>query len=93
LSNEVDVQFRTEEPSVGPANPNYLKAFAKALHLCGAAEYMESAENDAEMVRWKKGVCGEWGNGIQSCVVLAPRAAKQTKAILAGVLLVQYCSC
>jgi len=56
LSNgscEVDVEFRTlEESSVEPPNPDYLKvhaAFAKVLHLCGAAEYIESVERDAEM--------------------------------------------
>jgi hypothetical protein len=55
LSNglkEADVEFRTEEPSVKPPNPDYLKvhaAFAKVLHLCGAAEYMEKVEEDAEM--------------------------------------------
>ena len=52
-SSEVDVEFRTlEESSVEPPNPDYLRvhaAFAKVLHLCGAAEYMESVERDAEM--------------------------------------------
>jgi len=56
LSNglrEVDVEFRTrEESSVEPPNPEYLKvhaAFAKVLHLCGAADYIESVERDAEI--------------------------------------------
>ena len=55
LSNglkEADVEFRTEEPSVEPPNPDYLKvhaAFAKVLHLCGAADYMQKVEADAEM--------------------------------------------
>ena len=56
LSNglkEMDVEFRTrEESSVEPPNPEYLKvhaAFAKVLHLCGAAEYMDSVERNAEM--------------------------------------------
>jgi hypothetical protein len=55
LSNglkEADVEFRTEEPSVEPPNPDYLKvhaAFAKVLHLCGAAEYIEKVDRDAEM--------------------------------------------
>ncbi|KAN0132173.1 hypothetical protein V8E53_009939 [Lactarius tabidus] len=51
--SEVDVEFRTlEESSVEPPNPDYLKvhaAFAKVLNLCGAAEYVESVERDAEM--------------------------------------------
>jgi len=49
----VDVEFRTrEETSVEPPNPEYLKvhaAFAKVLHLCGAADYIESVERDAEI--------------------------------------------
>ena len=55
LSNglkEADVEFRTEEPSVEPPNPDYLKvhaAFTKVLHLCGAADYMQKVEADAEM--------------------------------------------
>ncbi|KAI9455254.1 hypothetical protein BJY52DRAFT_1387270 [Lactarius psammicola] len=44
-SSEEEVEFPTlEESSVEPPNPDYLKihaAFAKVLHLCGAAEYME----------------------------------------------------
>jgi hypothetical protein len=55
LSNglrEVDVEFRTlEESSVEPPSPEYLKvhaALAKVLHLCGAAEYIERVERDAE---------------------------------------------
>ena len=50
---EVDVEFRTrEESSIEPPNPQYLKvhaAFAKVLHISGAAEYVESIERDAEM--------------------------------------------
>ncbi|KAH8995216.1 hypothetical protein EDB86DRAFT_2829534 [Lactarius hatsudake] len=56
LSNglhEVDVEFPTrEESSVEPPNPDYLKvhaAFAKVLHLCGVAQYMESVDYEAEM--------------------------------------------
>ena len=56
LSNgscEADVMFPTlEESSVEPPNPDYLKvhaAFAKVLHLSGAAEYIESVEREAEM--------------------------------------------
>ena len=56
LSNglrEVDVEFPTlEESTVEPPNPAYLKvhaAFAKVLHLSGAAEYIEKVERDAEM--------------------------------------------
>ena len=56
LSNglrEVDVEFQTgEESSVEPPSSDYLKvhaAFAKVLHLCGAAEYIESVERDVEM--------------------------------------------
>ncbi len=52
-SREVDVEFRTlEEPSVEPPNPDYLKvhaAFARVLHLCGAAQYVGRVERDAEM--------------------------------------------
>ncbi|KAH9171032.1 hypothetical protein EDB89DRAFT_1973706 [Lactarius sanguifluus] len=52
LDSEVDVEFPTlEASSVEPPNPEYLKihaAFAKVLHLCGAAEYIESVERDAE---------------------------------------------
>ncbi len=52
-SREVDVEFRTlEESSVEPPNPDYLKvhaAFAKVMNLCGAAQYIESVESDAEM--------------------------------------------
>jgi hypothetical protein len=53
-SREVDVEFRTREEDrlIEPPNPEYLKvhaAFAKVLHLCGAAEYIESVERDAEM--------------------------------------------
>ncbi|KAH8995218.1 hypothetical protein EDB86DRAFT_2922821 [Lactarius hatsudake] len=48
-----DVEFPTlEESSIEPPNPEYLKvhaAFAKVLHLCGAAEYIDSVERDAEM--------------------------------------------
>lgn len=51
--SEVDIEFRTrEESSVEPPNPDYLKvhaAFAKVLHLCGAADYVEKVERDAEM--------------------------------------------
>ena len=51
--SEVDVKFQTQEESfVEPPNPKYLKvhaAFAKVLHLCGAAEYIENVERDAEM--------------------------------------------
>ena len=51
--SEVDVEFRTQEESfVEPPNPEYLKvhaAFTKVLHLCGAAEYIENVERDAEM--------------------------------------------
>lgn len=51
--SEVDVEFRTREESpVEPPNPDYLKvhaALAKVLHLCGAAEYIERVERDAEM--------------------------------------------
>ncbi|KAH9059036.1 hypothetical protein EDB87DRAFT_836873 [Lactarius vividus] len=50
---EVDVEFPTlEESSIEPPNPEYLKvhaAFANVLHLCGAAEYIDSVERDAEM--------------------------------------------
>ncbi|KAH9012724.1 hypothetical protein EDB85DRAFT_1900150 [Lactarius pseudohatsudake] len=56
LSNglrEVDVEFPTrEESSVEPPNPDYLKvhaAFAKVLHLCGVAQYMDSVDFEAEM--------------------------------------------
>ncbi|KAH9026718.1 hypothetical protein EDB83DRAFT_1926692 [Lactarius deliciosus] len=52
-SREEDVEFPTlEESSVEPPNPDYLKvhaAFAKVLHLCGAAQYMDGVELDAEM--------------------------------------------
>ncbi|KAN0133015.1 hypothetical protein V8E53_009188 [Lactarius tabidus] len=52
-SNEVDVEFPTlEESTVEPPNPAYLKvhaAFAKVLHLSGAAQYIERVERDAEM--------------------------------------------
>lgn len=52
-SREVDVEFPTlEESNVEPPNPAYLKvhaAFAKILHLSGAAEYIESVERDVEM--------------------------------------------
>ncbi|KAH9020419.1 hypothetical protein EDB84DRAFT_567649 [Lactarius hengduanensis] len=55
LSNgslDSDVEFPTlEVSSVEPPNPNCLKihaAFAKVLHLCGVAEYIESVERDAE---------------------------------------------
>ncbi|KAH8997209.1 hypothetical protein EDB86DRAFT_937136 [Lactarius hatsudake] len=55
LSNgsvDSDVEFPTlEVSSVEPPNPICLKihaAFAKVLHLCGAAEYIESVERDAE---------------------------------------------
>ena len=51
--SEVDVEFQTQEESfVEPPNPEYLKvhaAFAKVLHLCGATEYIENVERDAEM--------------------------------------------
>lgn len=54
LSNglrEVDVEFPSlEESKVEPPNPGYLKvhaAFAKVLHICGAAEYIESVERTA----------------------------------------------
>ena len=56
LSNglrEVDVEFPTlEESTIEPPNPAYLKvhaAFAKVLHLSGAAEYVEKVERDADM--------------------------------------------
>jgi hypothetical protein len=52
-SDEVDVEFPTlEESNVEPPNPAYLKvhaAFAKVLHLSGAAQYIESVERNAEM--------------------------------------------
>jgi hypothetical protein len=48
---EVDVLFRTlEESSVEPPNPQYLKvhaAFAKVLHICGAAD-VQFVERDDE---------------------------------------------
>lgn len=51
LSNglrEMDVEFRTrEESSAEPSSPEYVKV-TKVLHLCGAAEYIESVEWDAE---------------------------------------------
>jgi len=47
-----DVEFRTlQQSSVEPPNPDFLRvhaAFAKVLNLCGAAEYFESVERDAE---------------------------------------------
>ncbi|KAH9011480.1 hypothetical protein EDB85DRAFT_1117299 [Lactarius pseudohatsudake] len=50
---EMDAEFPTlEESSVEPPNPDYLRvhaAFAKVLHLCGAAQYMDGVELDAEM--------------------------------------------
>ncbi|KAH9168291.1 hypothetical protein EDB89DRAFT_2074117 [Lactarius sanguifluus] len=56
LSNglhEVDVESPTRgESSVEPPNPDYLNvhaAFAKVLHLCGVAQYMESVDFEAEM--------------------------------------------
>ena len=56
LSNglrEVNVEFRTrEESSIEPPNPEYLKvhaSLARVLHICGASEYIESVEKDAEM--------------------------------------------
>ena len=56
LSNglsEMDVEFPTlEASSIEPPNPEYLKvhaAFARVLHLCGAADYIESIERDADM--------------------------------------------
>ncbi|KAJ3512886.1 hypothetical protein NLJ89_g3262 [Agrocybe chaxingu] len=46
-------KFRTgTESTVAPPNPEFLKihaAFAKVLNLCGAAEYIESVERDAEI--------------------------------------------
>jgi hypothetical protein len=52
-SREPDVEFPTlEESSVEPPNPDFLKihaAFCKALHLCGAADYVESVEMDADI--------------------------------------------
>jgi hypothetical protein len=52
-SDEVDVEFPTlEESTVEPPNPAYLKvhaAFAKVLHLSGAAQYIGRVERDAEM--------------------------------------------
>lgn len=52
-SREADVEFPTlENSSVEPPNPAYLKvhaALAKVLYLCGAAEYIERVERDAEM--------------------------------------------
>jgi hypothetical protein len=55
LSNgpyEVDVEFRTlAQSGVEPPNPTFFRAhaaFAKVLSLCGAIEYLESVERDAE---------------------------------------------
>jgi hypothetical protein len=75
-SREVDVEFRTreEESSIEPPSPEYLKvhaAFAKVLHLCGAAEYIESVERDAEMEGTLR-LNGEtdFGSYLQSRLVL-----------------------
>ena len=58
-SHEVDVEFRDlEQSSVEPPNPDHLKvdaAFARVLHLCGAAHYAETAKTEAEKegkLRW-----------------------------------------
>ncbi len=55
LSNgqaSASVEFRTlQQAGVEPPNPDFLRvhaAFAKVLNLCGAAEYFESVERDAE---------------------------------------------
>ena len=52
-SREPDVEFPTQEESfVEPPNPDYLKvhaAFCKVLHLCGAADYVESVKMDADI--------------------------------------------
>jgi len=50
--DEVDVEFRTlAQSGVEPPNPAFLRAhaaFAKVLSLCGAIQYLESVERDAE---------------------------------------------
>ncbi|KAH9020420.1 hypothetical protein EDB84DRAFT_567917 [Lactarius hengduanensis] len=64
LDSEVDVEFPTlEASSVEPPNPEYLKihaAFAKVLHLCGAAEYIERLKG----VPKRKGLCTRMGKRI-----------------------------
>ncbi|KAJ6621954.1 hypothetical protein B0H10DRAFT_2214770 [Mycena sp. CBHHK59/15] len=50
--DSLDVEFRAKEDSgVEPPDPQFLRihaAFAKVLNLCGAAEYFENVERDAE---------------------------------------------
>ena len=55
LSNgphEIDVEFRTlAQSGVEPPDPAFLRAhaaFAKVLSLCGAIQYLENVERDAE---------------------------------------------
>ncbi|TFK41559.1 hypothetical protein BDQ12DRAFT_389414 [Crucibulum laeve] len=57
LSNgqaSADVQFRNPvESGIDAPDPDLIRvhaAFAKVLHLCGAAEYVDSVERDAEVV-------------------------------------------
>lgn len=49
---ETDVEFRSlAQSGVEPPNPTFIRAhaaFAKVLHLCGAREYLESVERDAD---------------------------------------------
>jgi len=49
---EKDVEFRSlAQSGVEPPDPTFLRAhaaFAKVLRLCGAAEYFESVESDAD---------------------------------------------
>jgi len=73
--SEMDVEFRNrEESSIEPPNPEYLKvhtAFANVLHLCGAAEYIERVERDAEM-EWTLRRSGEtdFASYLQSKLVV-----------------------
>ncbi|KAJ6593432.1 hypothetical protein B0H19DRAFT_1056001 [Mycena capillaripes] len=50
--DSIDVEFRAKEDSgVTPPDPQFLRihaAFAKVLSLCGAADYIENVERDAE---------------------------------------------
>ena len=50
--DEADVEFRSlAQSGFDPPNPRFIRAhagFAKVLNLCGAAQYLESVERNAD---------------------------------------------
>lgn len=53
-NGQVSSTVEFNNPDVAPPNPEFLRihaAFAKVLHACGAAEYFQKLQRDAEEVK------------------------------------------